>query len=411
MSVTQADATGNVSTPASIAAPFDIAAFGNVDAAGLDLLPTTTPVDLGSARYLALVSLGLVNLDAEVLAVRNVRFAVAESHSLDARFTCDAATTIGAASDYAVVVQKLVGTQWVAVTGSGPASLLEIGLLNGNLSATETLGPGVYRAFLTFQGTAGVGLLGDLSVAGIDPDFTDIAGATPIAATGNVITDAGPGGEIDVTGPGTRVASVTVNGVTTDVGPDGSSVTGAWGGLRINPDGSYSYTPVANAGAIGRTETFTCTLVDPTDGERETATLTIAIGSPDITGAPLAVADRGVCRRDVPERRHDAAARTDVRLPVDRDHPDGAGHRHGHRRVHRRPRRGVGYHDRRRARTAGCSPYCRPTPSRAERRGVVVRTGTINAALNLGLGGVATFTFDDLPSGSYSYQVWQQRAA
>ncbi|PTM44951.1 hypothetical protein C8J24_3168 [Sphingomonas aerolata] len=405
LSVTQADATGNVSVPASIAAPFDIAAFGNVDAAGLDLLPTTAPVDLGSARYLALVSLGLVDLDAEVLAVRNVRFSVAEGHSLDARFTYDAAVSIGVASDYAVVVQKLVGTQWVAVTGNGPASLLEIGLLNGNLSATETLGPGVYRAFLTFQGTAGLGLLGDLSVAGIDSDFTDIAGATPIAATGNVITDAGPGGEIDVTGPGTRVASVTVNGVTTDVGPDGSSVTGAWGSLRINPDGSYSYTPVANAGAIGRTETFTYTLVDPTDGERETATLTIAIGSPDITGAPLAVADQAfadVTFQNVvttlpPAQAFDFTSTGAILTG------QATGTGTGSFTVAPAAVSDITIVA---ARTGGLlSVLPAYTVSVRNAEGVVVRTSTINTALNLGLGGVATFTFDDLPSGSYSYQV------
>ncbi|MGP7796930.1 BapA/Bap/LapF family large adhesin [Sphingomonas sp. CLY1604] len=292
--VTQADAAGNVSDPASIVAPFDIAAFDNADTVTIDLVPGTTPVNYGTANYVALVSLGALNLQAEVLAVPAIRFEVAAGHSLDAVFTYDALLDLGVASGYAVVVQRLEGTQWVAVSGTGPASLLDVGLLNGNLSATETLGPGEYRAFLTFQGTAGVGLLGSLNVAGVDSDFTDIAAATPGTATGNVITDAGPAGEVDVTGPGTRVASVTVNGVTTAVAAGGTVIDGAWGTLTINPDGSYSYTPDATPTGIGQTDSFTYTLLDPTDGETESATLSIAIGSPDITGVPVAVADQAV---------------------------------------------------------------------------------------------------------------------
>ncbi|MFN3433124.1 MAG: BapA/Bap/LapF family large adhesin, partial [Sphingomonas sp.] len=326
-------------------------------------------------------------------------------HSLDAVFTYDALLDLGVASGYAVVVQRFDGTQWVAVSGTGPASLLDVGLLGGNLSATETLGPGDYRAFLTFQGTAGVGLLGSLTVAGVDSDFTDVAAAAPGTATGNVISDAGPAGEIDVTGPGTRVASVTVNGVTTAVAAGGTVIDGAWGTLTINPDGSYSYTPDATASAIGRTDSFTYTLLDPTDGETESATLSIAIGSPDITGAPVAVADQAVA----------AVTYTPVQTtaPVTQaftftSQPSGVLQSTGS---------GVGSFTVAPDATAdltitavrqpGLSVSLLPSYTLTVRDagGATVFTETRASLAGLPIGTGVSFTLDDLPSGTYSYTV------
>ncbi len=411
LSVTQADGAGNVSGPANIAAPFDIRAFDNSDTASIDLVPVTTPVNLGRADYVALVSLGLVNLQAQVLAVDNVRFSVAEGHTLDARFTYDALADISVASNYAVVVQRLEGTQWVAVSGNGPASLLDIGLLNGNLSATETLGPGQYRAFLTYQGAAGIGLLGNLTVTGVDSDFTDIAGATPAATVGNVIVDAGPNGEVDVVSPGTRVTSVTVNGVTSTVSAGGSVVDGAWGTLTINPDGSYSYTPDASAAAIGRTDVFTYTLLDPGDGEVESANLSITIGSPDVTGSPVANAD--VAAVDV------TFANVVMTAPVTQaftftSQPGGL----------LQPSTGLGTGSFVVApdaladititavRQPNLSISLLPsyTLSVFDGAGGLVLRQTIPSLAGLPIGTGATFTIDDLPSGSYTYTVGSSAA-
>ncbi|UIJ44857.1 Ig-like domain-containing protein [Sphingomonas cannabina] len=289
LGVTQTDAAGNESPQADVVAPFDIDAFDNSATAGIDLVPVVTPVDHGDANYLALVS--LVGLDLQVLGVPNVAFTVEPGHSLDAVFEYDALANIGVLSDYRVVVQKWDGTQWTSIDGSGQITLLDLGLLDGNAVASEALGPGEYRAFLTFEGTLGLGLLGSLSVTGTDSDFTDIASVDPIPASGNVITDAGPGGEVDVVSPATVVHSVTVNGVTTDVTADGTTVTGQFGTLVINLDGSYTYTPHADASAIGQAEQFQYTIRD-SDGELETANLTITIGSDDITGAPVANDDQ-----------------------------------------------------------------------------------------------------------------------
>ena len=289
------DAAGNVSATVSVIAPFDIIAFDNTATALVDLVPVQTNQNLGNANYTALVSLGLVNLDAQVLAIPNVQFTVQPGHTLDATFTYDATLNLGVASGYSVVVQRFDGTNWVAVNGgSGNSTLLEVGLLNGNLVANADLGPGQYRAFVSFDNTLGVGLLGGLRVAGVDSDFTDIGQVIPALTTGNVITDVGPGGQVDVVSPQTRVESVTLNGVTTAVVADDTVIVGQWGTLTIDRDGSYSYTPNASATVLGKVDNFTYTLLDASDGERESATLSISIGSPDVTGAPIAINDTAI---------------------------------------------------------------------------------------------------------------------
>ncbi len=402
LSVTQADLAGNVSLPSTIVAPFDISAFDNVDTAAVDLLPATTAVNLGQADYLALVSLNVVNLQAEVLTTGNVRFSVQQGHSLDAVFTFGTVADIEVAGSYVVAVQRLENGRWVSVNGTGAASLLEINVINGDLVATNTLGPGEYRAFATVQGgAAGVALLSTLNVTGVDSNFTAVAGAAPIPATGNVITEAGPGGELDIVGPGTRVVSVTVNGVTTELAPDGSTATGAWGTLTMNRDGSYSYAPTADVATIGKTDVFTYTLIDPTDGERASANLSITIGSPDIGGAPVAVADQAFA--DVTFQN------VVTTLPPAQAFSFSAGltgSRSGSFAVAPNTSSDITIVADRQA-GLGLSVLPQYTVTIRNSSGATVRTASATAVAN-GLLGTSTFTFDDLPSGTYTYTVASQ---
>ncbi len=402
LSVTQADLAGNVSLPSTIVAPFDISAFDNVDTAAVDLLPATTAVNLGQADYLALVSLNVVNLQAEVLTTGNVRFSVQQGHSLDAVFTFGTVADIEVAGSYVVAVQRLENGRWVSVNGTGAASLLEINVINGDLVATNTLGPGEYRAFATVQGgAAGVALLSTLNVTGVDSNFTAVAGAAPIPATGNVITEAGPGGELDIVGPGTRVVSVTVNGVTTELAPGGSTVTGAWGTLTMNRDGSYSYAPTADVATIGKTDVFTYTLIDPTDGERASANLSITIGSPDIGGTPVAVADQAFA--DVTFQN------VVTTLPPAQAFSFSAGltgSRSGSFAVAPNTSSDITIVADRQA-GLGLSVLPQYTVTIRNSSGATVRTASATAVAN-GLLGTSTFTFDDLPSGAYTYTVASQ---
>ena len=399
VSATQADVAGNVSGAATAVAPFDIQAFGNTDTASIDIVPVTTNVNAGSANYVALVALGLVNLQAQVLAIPNVQFTVAAGHSLDATFTYDGLLTLGLGGGYAVVVQRFDGTNWVAVNGTAGGTLLELGLLSDNLVATETLGPGSYRAFVTFDGgLAGIGVLGDLIVNGRDSDFTDIQSVVPQAGSGNVITDPGPGGAVDVVSAATRVDSVTHNGIVTAVTGNGTIVDGDWGTLVINTDGSYTYTPDANAAAIGRTDVFTYTLIDPSDNERESASLSITIGSGDIAGAPLAVNDAAIS--DVTYRNVEVVAPPVTAFTYNTGVLGGSGN--------------SGFTVQANT-TADVTIVARtdnlallPTYNLIVRDAgnAIIRNVSVLSVVSLGnTVPTATFVLDDLPAGTYSYSV------
>lgn len=131
---------------------------------------------------------------------------------------------------------------------------------------------------------------GDSSTAKFDIEITDdrpsaVADTDTVAAgsygpaTGNVITDAENDGGADVQGAdGAAVSAVTGAGGT--VAP-GVALTGLYGVLTLNSDGSYSY--VRNAGTPGGVaDSFTYTLRDG-DGDVSTATLTVSIRDSGVT--------------------------------------------------------------------------------------------------------------------------------
>ena len=399
LTVTQTDLAGNQSDPGIVGAPFDIVAFDNSTIALVDLLPVTNPVNHGNASYVALVSLDVLDLDAQVLGTPSVGFTVADGHSLNAVFTYDATLSIGVLSGYSVAVQQWNGSQWVAVDGGGGASLLELTLLNGNLVSTEALGPGQYRAFVTFNDTLGVGLLGSLNVSGTDADFTDIGSVVPQQIEGNVITDAGPSGQVDIVSPQTEIQSVTVNGVTTAVTADGTVVNGAFGRLIIDLDGSYSYTPSASAAAIGKTDMFQYTLIDRSDGETETATLSITISSDDITAAPIANDDSataGAQYRNVVETvptSQEFAFNTPI-LSTRSGNDNFSIAANSEADITITVIRGG---------TIALLPTYTITVRDGAGQVVDSYTGTTVAGLPLGSG--ITHTFEDLPSGNYTYTV------
>jgi VCBS repeat-containing protein len=247
--------------------------------------------DLGNANYLALLSLG--NLDLQVLNnVPSVQFTVAAGHSLDTTFDYGAGVGIGVANDYQVVIQKFdeATGQWTNLAGDGDATLLNLTLLNGGIVADEMLGEGTYRAFVTYDGGLGLSILGSLTVSGTDYDYGTVSGSTSVS--GNVITDQDMEGHSDTVTDHTILSEVAVNGVTTEVGVDGATISGEFGTLLIHQDGSYTYTPTVGApgvGETGATETFTYTIEDPDTGASSSAHLTIGIAPvPDETAPTLA---------------------------------------------------------------------------------------------------------------------------
>ena len=135
----------------------------------------------------------------------------------------------------------------------------------------------------------------DAPVATVDTgSATEDVTLTATAATGVLANDT------DVDAGDAKTVSAVAFGATT--GTVGSALTGTYGMLTLNADGSYSYLanrPAAEALAAGQTATeqFTYTVRD-TAGATSTATLTLTItGAND---APVAVADVNTATEDTP---------------------------------------------------------------------------------------------------------------
>ncbi|AOX86511.1 hypothetical protein KAB06_03099 [Acinetobacter baumannii] len=254
---------------------------------------------LGSATYLALLSLAGINLQAPLPFVNStVEFNVGAGETGTATFKYSSLINEGALGDYQLVVQKFntATNRWESITGSSEASLLNLSVLGIGVNATpgvvvEGLDEGQYRAFMTYNGLYGKSILGTLSgtMDVYDPNQIDFTG---LASEGNVITGLGVGTNADAVTGYTIVDSVTVNGVTTNVDPNtGTIIQGQYGTLQIFANGDYIYTPNNTNANLGLVDHFTYTLADPLGGNIS-ASLDFTIGNstPVIAVDDLAVA-------------------------------------------------------------------------------------------------------------------------
>ncbi|MEI1727284.1 BapA/Bap/LapF family large adhesin, partial [Acinetobacter baumannii] len=301
VSVTATDPAGNVSIPATgtvTISSSSIIAFDNTDTAVLAPQPLLVQDDaaLGSNTYLALVSLAGLDLQ---LGSESIGFTVGAGQEGNATFTYSALIGVDALSDYSLVVQKFdtATGQWTAIYGGGQADILDLTLLGSTPGVViDGLEEGQYRAFMTYNGLLGIGLLGTLTGTMDVYDTTQVGGYYTEVAEGNVITEINDAGEVDVVTPTTVISEVNGQPVVAD----GTSITGTYGTLVINLDGSYTYTPTASAAGVGQTDQFTYTLIDPVTGDTAQANLNIQLSSvkavdnvvmAEINPEPLLVAD------------------------------------------------------------------------------------------------------------------------
>ncbi|WEN46428.1 BapA/Bap/LapF family large adhesin [Acinetobacter baumannii] len=275
-----------------------IIAFDNTDTAVLAPQPLLVQDDaaLGSNTYLALVSLAGLDLQ---LGSESIGFTVGAGQEGNATFTYSALIGVDALSDYSLVVQKFdtATGQWTAIYGGGQADILDLTLLGSTPGVViDGLEEGQYRAFMTYNGLLGIGLLGTLTGTMDVYDTTQVGGYYTEVAEGNVITEINDAGEVDVVTPTTVISEVNGQPVVAD----GTSITGTYGTLVINLDGSYTYTPTASAAGVGQTDQFTYTLTDPVTGDTAQANLNIQLSSvkavdnvvtAEINPEPLLVAD------------------------------------------------------------------------------------------------------------------------
>ncbi|ENV11444.1 hypothetical protein F966_00227, partial [Acinetobacter higginsii] len=275
------DAVGNSSnlqgTQTYTIASSSITAYDNFDTAVLAPQPLLIQDDaaLGSKTYLALVSLAGLDLQ---LGSEAIGFSVAANQEGNATFTYSALIGVNALADYSLVVQKLdpVTGQWTSVYGGGQADIIKLTLLGSTPGvALDGLEEGQYRAFMTYTGLAGIGLLGTLTATMDIYDTTQIGGFYTETATGNVIVDINGSGQADVVTPTTVIHTVNNQAVLAD----GTVIIGTYGTLVINLDGSYVYTPNSNASGIGQTDQFVYTLRDSVTGDLAQANLSIQLSS------------------------------------------------------------------------------------------------------------------------------------
>ncbi|XZT97007.1 BapA/Bap/LapF family large adhesin [Acinetobacter baumannii] len=295
------DLAGNASTlqdTQTYTLASSIIAFDNTDTAVLAPQPLLVQDDaaLGSNTYLALVSLAGLDLQ---LGSESIGFTVGAGQEGNATFTYSALIGVDALSDYSLVVQKFdtATGQWTAIYGGGQADILDLTLLGSTPGVViDGLEEGQYRAFMTYNGLLGIGLLGTLTGTMDVYDTTQVGGYYTEVAEGNVITEINDAGEVDVVTPTTVISEVNGQPVVAD----GTSITGTYGTLVINLDGSYTYTPTASAAGVGQTDQFTYTLIDPVTGDTAQANLNIQLSSvkavdnvvmAEINPEPLLVAD------------------------------------------------------------------------------------------------------------------------
>ncbi|WP_258315007.1 type I secretion C-terminal target domain-containing protein [Klebsiella quasipneumoniae] len=159
------------------------------------------------------------------------------------------------------------------------------GLVYSGTASFENLPAGNYALAISSPNSDGVlvSLINTLAGAGVatfvEATVTDSLGYSGSTVTGNVL-EGSDNGDMADSGTDLTVTSVTATtaaGETVSVDGGTISVTGAYGVLTINADGSYSYQASGKAGSAGNADVFTYTITDG-NGLQSTTTLTINIG-------------------------------------------------------------------------------------------------------------------------------------
>lgn len=258
LGITATDAAGNTSGPLSITAPIlPLSANDNVTSLALTTTATTSSQSYSDYGLLLVGALGNV---ASVLGndTAQVQFTIAAGGS--GNVTIDAAATgivLSLLSTQEIVVQRFDATlgTWSTFINTANGDFANLLTLTGSgvtLNLTGLTG-GQYRV-LTYN----TSLLATGSYTSLDVDVHQTSAGVvsgPTVNTGNVMAD-------DVTPTGTSLTSVTdASGKTTVVGASGADITGQYGTLHINQDGSYSYTLTDTRAAVyGQKESFTYTI-------------------------------------------------------------------------------------------------------------------------------------------------------
>ncbi|VVP97466.1 hypothetical protein PS910_03480 [Pseudomonas fluorescens] len=278
LSVTLADPRGNVSGANTVVAPDidagrPVIASDNLATASVDLSAVTVP-QVFTDSFTTLLS----------------GFQKTFTWTVGANTTADPVLTLSTSSALALLDNALFTLQvkdasgaWVTLASGNSPGVLDLILLplgQGIQADLGTLRAGDYRLTV---GSSGIGVLTTVNTS-LNVTTTSLnqfnGVGTPLE--GNVLTDPGVDGTLDVTGPDSAaVVQVSQFGSYVNAGA-GVTVQGLYGTLVLRGDGSYTYTPNGSASSVGKVDVFSYQLAHP-NGLTDAATLYVRIDSPQAT--------------------------------------------------------------------------------------------------------------------------------
>ncbi|WP_045491106.1 BapA/Bap/LapF family large adhesin [Pseudomonas sp. StFLB209] len=191
--------------------------------------------------------------------------------------------SLGTRAVFTLQVKDASGA-WVTLGTAGSGALINLDVLasSGVRLQGPSLSAGEYR--LTLQSNSLTVLTTINSNLQLDINsLTQFTGTAGAAVTGNVVTDPGPDGSVDTTGPDNGAVVRIQNGGAGYVNAGtGTVVQGLYGNLTIDAQGNYSYRANGTASSVGKVDVFNYQLVHP-NGLSDPAVLYVRIDSPQAT--------------------------------------------------------------------------------------------------------------------------------
>ncbi|MCL2898747.1 BapA/Bap/LapF family large adhesin [Brenneria tiliae] len=295
VSVTAADAAGNISAATNVIAPvLELAA--NDNNVSLELA-TDAEVSTQSYSDWGVLVVGALGNIASLLGNDSAQVTFTVDNGATADVVLEANATGGVLSllnSMGMLVQQYNADtdSWTTVIDTADAqwaSLLTIGN-NGVTLNVENMNEGTYRALAYNTALLSVGSYVSVAATVTQTAAGVVNGET--LHTGNVITDEDLNHGTDVAPAGTVVTQVAHGaGEAVSVTADGAAIQGEYGTLSINQDGGYTYTLTDTSTAVlGHTDSFTYTVT--ANGETSTARLVVSLGTePGASGNVVAVDD------------------------------------------------------------------------------------------------------------------------
>ncbi|UZJ57669.1 Ig-like domain-containing protein [Pseudomonas sp. KU26590] len=276
--VSLTDIKGNLSVAANVTAPdidvnTPVIASDNLATASVSLVPVKTTQNVADSFSTLLAGFSKAFV-----------FTVNSGTTLDPTLTLTTGSAVSLLDGVVYTLQvKNASGSWVTLDVNGNGGLLDLVALTGQgvrVNIADLQG-GDYRLVVS---STGIGVVTTVTTQ-LQLDVTSLTqfnGVAGAAVTGNVITNVGTDGQVDVTGPDNgAVLQVLKNGsyVTASAG---TTVQGLYGTLTIDASGNYSYTPNGAVASVGKVDVFSYQLVHP-NGLSDTANLYVRIDSPQAT--------------------------------------------------------------------------------------------------------------------------------